>query len=163
MKDWFDNLEKREQIIVGIGAVSAAIILFWAAVWMPLDRKHDNLTRSVANWKTSLTDLQVVAANVQSGPAGGATTPTAGMNDSPVVVVDQTLREQGLNNTVKRQQPSPNGIRVEFEDVAFDQLIVWLGELNTRYGMDVQAGSMTLSSRAAPGRINASLTLERAP
>lgn len=163
MKDWFDNLEQREQIFVGIGGVVTILVLFWAAIWMPLDRKHENLARSVDTWKTSLAELQVVAVNLRSGPSGGTTMPRAGLDDSPVVVVDQTLRERGLNNTVKRQQPSPNGIRVEFEDVAFDQLVVWLGDLNSRYGMEVQAGSMTLSSRAAPGRINASLTLERAP
>lgn len=163
MKDWFENLEKREQLFVGIGGVVTAIILFWAVVWMPLDRKHNSLAQGVSNWKASLADLQAVAANLKSGPDGGASTSRAGLNDSPVVIVDQTLRERGLNNTVKRQQPSPNGIRVEFEDVAFDQLVVWLGDLNARYGMEVQAGSMTLSSQAAPGRINASLTLERAP
>ena len=52
---------------------------------------------------------------------------------------------------------------MEFEDVAFDQLVVWLGDLYSGYGMAVQNGSMSLSSRREPGRINASLTLERAP
>lgn len=163
MKDWYENLESREQIFVGIGGIATAVILLWAVVWMPLDRAHGNLTRNVATWKSALTDLQVIAANLQANPADGSSVAQAGLNDSPVVIVDRTLRERSLNNTVKRQQPTPNGIRVEFENVAFDQLVVWLGDLNTRYAMEVQAGSLSLASRSGPGRINASLTLERAP
>lgn len=163
MKDWFENLESREQLFVTIGGAATAVILLWAVIWMPLDRTHDTLTRNVSNWKNALADLQVVAANLQAGTTDGTSPTQAGLNDSPVVIVDRTLRERSLNSTVKRQQPTPNGIRVEFENVAFDQLVVWLGDLNTRYAMEVQAGSLSLASRAGPGRINASLTLERAP
>lgn len=163
MKDWFYGLEQREQVIVGTGAVIATLILLWAIVWLPLDRAHDDAQANVARWEGALADLRVVAANLGSG---GGTTPTSrpvSSNDSPVVIVDRTLREHSLNNTAKRQQPTPNGVRVEFENVAFDQLVVWLGDLNSRYAMEVQAGSLSLASRAGPGRINASLTLERAP
>ena len=73
------------------------------------------------------------------------------------------MRERNLNNSVQRRQPVPNGIRVEFEDVPFDQLVVWLGDVYSGYGMAVQNGSMSLSSRNEPGRIDATLTLERAP
>ena len=85
----------------------------------------------------------------------------ANSNETPVVVVDQTLRARGLNGALKRRQPTPNGIRVEFENIAFDDLVLWLGDLSTGYSMEVQAGSMSVANRAGPGRINASLTLER--
>lgn len=162
MKDWFDNLEQREQLIVGTGGVVAALIILWALIWMPLNRAHVDAQANVERWQSSLSDLRTVAANLQTGTSTTASA-KAGLNDSPVVIVDRTLRERSLNNTVKRQQPTPNGIRVEFENVAFDQLVLWLGHINARYAMEVQAGSLSLSTRAGPGRINASLTLERAP
>lgn len=163
MKEWFHGLEQREQMIVGAGAVVALLILLWALVWMPLDRAHRDAAQNLDRWQVALADLRVVAANLGGVEAGQTTSGPATSNDSPVVIVDRTLREHSLNNTAKRQQPTPNGVRVEFENVAFDQLVVWLGDLNSRYGLEVQAGSMSLSSRAGPGRINASLTLERAP
>ena len=61
----------------------------------------------------------------------------------------------------KRSQPTPNGIRIEFENVAFDKLVVWLGDLSYQYGMEVQAGSLSAATSADPGRVNATLTLER--
>ncbi len=161
MKDWFDNLEQREQRILGVGSIVVAIILFWWLIWSPLDKGQRDLEASVTLWQTSLTELRGIAARGDTS-TGSAPTQAAGANQSPVVIVDQTLRSRGLNSAVQRRQPIPNGIRVEFEDVAFDQLVVWLGDLNARYGMVVQAGSMQIASRSEPGLVNASVTLERA-
>jgi general secretion pathway protein M len=163
MKDWFYDLETREQGFVAVGAVCVAVILFWAVVWLPLDRGHDTMRNSVEDWRHALTELRVLAASATTDPAAATSARLAGSDESPVVIVDQTLRERSLNSAVKRRQPTPNGIRVEFENVAFDQLVVWLGDLNSNYGMEVQAGSMSLTNQAGPGRINASLTLERTP
>jgi type II secretory pathway component PulM len=80
------------------------------------------------------------------------------------VIVDQTLRARGLDRSLKRSQPTTNnGIRVEFENVAFDGLILWLGDLSTQHAMHVQAGSFSASSQSGPGRINATMTIERSP
>lgn len=162
MKDWFANLEQREQWIVGVGGVVAIVIVLWAFVWMPLSNGHDNLRGSVADWQRALSDIRGIAAQ---GGSGGTTTPTRPdiAGQQPLVIVDQTLRERNLNNAVQRRQPVPNGIRVEFENVPFDQLVVWLGDIYSSYGLAVQNGSMSLTSRNEPGRINATLTLERAP
>ena len=80
-----------------------------------------------------------------------------------IVIVDNTLRQRGLYSSLQRSQPTPagNGIRVEFENVAFDDLVLWLGDLNTQFGMLVQSGNFSIASGAGPGRVNSTLTLER--
>ena len=160
MKDWFDNLEARERLFVSIGGTLAIIVIVWGLIWVPLDRGHQAAADSVALWEQAVADirrLRAVAAASGDSPSG----PVAGSDQTPIVIVDQTLSTRGLNNTLKRRQPTPNGIRVEFEDVAFDDLVLWLGDLSSRYALDVQAGNLSVSSRAERGRINASLTLER--
>ena len=162
MKDWFANLEQREQWIVGVGGIVVAIIVLWGFIWTPLDKGHRNLEANVADWQRALTEIRGIAAQ---GSQTGSTLqgPSIDTNQTPVIIVDQTLRERGLTNAVQRQQPTPNGINVVFEDVPFDQLVVWLGDLYVNYGLAVQNGSLTLASRSEPGLINARLTLERAP
>ena len=62
----------------------------------------------------------------------------------------------------RRSQPTAsNGVRVEFEGIAFDDLVLWLGDLSGQHNMHVQAATLSAISQAGPGRINASLTLER--
>lgn len=161
MKEWFANLATRERLIVAVGGAAALLILFWALVWLPLERGQEELRTSVSDWRQSLSELRVLAASMALDESEAVSVPVGDAGQSPVVVVDQTLRERNLNSAVKRRQPTPNGIRIEFENVAFDELVVWLGELSAAHGLSVQAGSLSQGTRDEEGRINASLTLER--
>ena len=161
MNDWFAGLESREQAFVAGGAVFVVIALVYAFLWMPLDKNHQQLTASVDNWQRSLAELGPLRSL-----AGTAQTsrPSAAINSSqaPIIIVDQTLRSRGLDQYRRRSQPTTsNGVRVEFESVAFDELVLWLGDLSDEFGMHVQAGSVSVVPQSGPGRVNASLTLER--
>ena len=93
---------------------------------------------------------------------GTAQNSPSGARQTPVVIVDQTLRARGLDRSLQRSQPTTsNGIRVEFENVVFDDLVLWLGDLSAQHAMHVASGSLSTTSNAGPGRINATLTLER--
>jgi len=162
MKDWFETLQKREQIFVAAGGVAVFLALIYAFVWLPLDTGQRSLSASVSRWEQSLVALrplkgmQVTTTTSRPATSGAA-------QQTPVVIVDQTLRARGLDRALKRSQPTTSsGIRVEFENVAFDELVQWLGDLSRQYGMQVTSGTMSTNTQASPGRINATFTLERA-
>ena len=161
MKDWFEGLESRERLVVSVGGVIAAVILLWGGIWLPVDKFHADAQSGFDRWQRALLDLRLVGARIAQSPTDGSS--VAASNESVVVIVDRTLRDLDLNSSVTRRQPTPNGIRVEFEAVPFDELAVWLGEMSDAHAMEVQAGSLSIASVGGPGRINASLTLERAP
>ena len=162
MKDWFESLEMRERWFVGVGAVVVGLALLYGLIWAPLSQKQALLQADVENWQQSLENLRPLRASLASGSQGPGTA-VRGLQQSPIIIVDQTLRSRGLDRYRQRSQPTANnGIRVEFENVAFDDLVLWLGDLSDQYAMHVQAGSFGRSTRSAPGRINATLTLERA-
>lgn len=161
MKDWFNNLDEREKVFVIAGTVLVFVAVIYAFVWTPIDKGHKALVTSVATWERSLAELRPLQG---AQPAAGATTNNQQINtqQTPVVIVDQTLRARGLDRSLKRSQPTTsNGIRVEFENVAFDDLVLWLGDLSRQYAMDVSSGSFSATSQSEIGRINATLTLER--
>jgi type II secretory pathway component PulM len=160
MKDWLDSLEQRERIFVIGGGVAVTLALLYAFIWMPLDNGHRSMQSSVDSWQRSLTELRPLRG-MQSAPANTAR-PAVNAQQTPVVIVDSTLRARGLDRSLRRSQPTTsNGIRVEFENVAFDDLVLWLDDLSSQYAMEVASGSLSTSSQAGPGRINATLTLER--
>jgi len=161
MNDWFESLETRERIFVAVGAFIVAVALIYGLVWAPLNEKHALLKNDVDNWQRSLTELRPLRSAQSPGnqarPGGNS-----GGQMSPIIIVDQTLRSRGLERYRQRSQPTAsNGIRVEFENVAFDELVLWLGDLSEQYEMHVQAGSFGKSSQVGEGRINATITLER--
>ena len=162
MKDWFETLAPRERTMVTICAIVVVLAVLWFLIWTPLDNRHNAKRGSVEDWERGLSTLQRVSE--LQGSAGAARQPDAlqGVGQTPVVVVDNTLRARNLLGAMRRSQPTTStGIRVEFEDVAFDALVLWLGDLSSRHAMHVQAGSLSVAARAEPGRVNATLTLER--
>ena len=162
MKDWYENLETREQIVILVGAFVIAIALLYSFVWIPIDKGHAQVANNVSNWERSLAELRPLRSLAASGNQSGNTAAVNSGQQAPIIIVDQTLRSRGLEQYRRRSQPTTaNGIRVEFENVAFDELILWLGDLSDQHAMHVQAGSLSAISQAGPGRINASLTLER--
>lgn len=161
MKDWFNRLELREQQFVAVGTIVVVVALAWGLGWAPFDKKHAELRSDVAEWEQSLADLRPLRVAVANG-GQSQSSPRTNSNLSPIIIVDQTLRSRELDLYRKRSQPTTsNGIRIEFENVAFDELVVWLGDLSEGYDMHVQAGSFSVGSQVSAGRINASLTLER--
>ena len=49
MRDWFESLESREKLFVGLGALIVAVTLLYGLVWAPLDKSHDTMATSVAD------------------------------------------------------------------------------------------------------------------
>lgn len=161
MRNWFEALESRERLFVGVGALIVVVTLIYGFIWSPLDDNHETIATSVGDWQRSLEELRPLKGMTQSGAQSGNSAPVS--RQAPIIIVDQTLRSRGLEQFRQRSQPtSSNGIRVEFENVAFDDLVLWLGDLSDQYSMHVQAGSLSKGSQSGPGRINATLTLERA-
>ncbi len=161
MKDWFESLEIRERWFVAVGAFVVAVALMYGMVWAPLDAKHAVLKGDVDNWQRSLAELRPLRSAISTGNQPQSNS-NASAQLSPIIIVDQTLRSRGLDRYRQRSQPTANnGIRVEFENVAFDELVLWLGDLSDQYAMHVQAGSFNRTSQASQGRINATITLER--
>ena len=160
MKEWFDMLEVRERLFVLVGALFVAGAIVYYGIWSPLDRGQATLAANVSALQRSLAELKPLKAAL--GNSGGSASVIAGGNQSLVVIVDMTLRERGLYSALQRSQPTrDNGIRVEFENAPFDDLILWLGELGNRYGLQAISGSFSAPMQDSQGRVNASLTLER--
>ncbi len=162
MKEWFEGLQKREQIFIAAGAIVVLLTLIYAFVWFPLDNGQKTLAANVSRWEQSLVAIKPLK-NMQVTNSASPPAISGSAQQTPVVIVDQTLRARGLDRALRRSQPTTSsGIRVEFENVAFDELVQWLGDLSRQYGMHVTSGTMSTNTEAAPGRINATFTLERA-
>lgn len=161
MKDWFTSLETRERIFVTVGFVFVVVAIAWVGVWTPLDNKHKATAERVDTWRQSLSALRPLRGQIQAST--DAAPANSNPNQSLVVIVDNSLRQRGLYNSLQRSQPTPagNGIRVEFESAAFDDVVLWLGDLHRQYGLQVEAGSFSLASGDIPGRVNSTVTLER--
>lgn len=161
MKSWFESLESRERALVSVAVFFVLFAVLWFGLWSPLDRGQKAAVERVESWKSGISELRPMKAQVEAVASGGEV--VVAQDQSLVVIVDNSLRQRGLYNALQRSQPTPtgDGIRVEFESAAFDDLMLWLGDLHRQYGLDVESGSFSIASGESPGRVNSSVTLRR--
>jgi len=159
IKEWFLQLVPREQMLVSIAAVLAIITLI---VTLGVRPSVSNTTRGherVADKRQLLSELERVAERIGPQTGTGQATPGAG-NQSLVVIVDRTTRNNGLAPYLKRNQPDGTAsIRLRFENAPFDAVIEWLGIIKSQHGLRTTAANIDTTSAA--GRINCNLTLSR--
>ena len=161
MKNWFASLEARERIFVSAAAIAIFFAAGWFGLWVPLDSSHRTAEIRVEEWKSSLVEIRSMRGAVKVTTNGRPT--NIDPNQSLVVIIDNSLRQRSLTNSLQRSQPTPSGtgIRLEFEAVAFDDLVLWLGDLNRQYGLQVESANFSVASSESPGRVNSSVTLQR--
>lgn len=160
MKAWFLSLAPRERAIVAAGAAVLLLLVLWLWLWEPLARRVEELEQGVAVQEEDLAWMQQAAAEItqlrRSAGAGG----TGGLQGrSLLAVVDQAARTAGLSGGLKRIEPEGQSrVRVQFEQIAFDDFMRWLDGMQRQYGVFTQ--TITIERGEAPGRVNIRLTLD---
>jgi type II secretory pathway component PulM len=92
--------------------------------------------------------------SVTSQPSGPAS------QNSLTLIVANTANNSGLGTAYKSSSPtSTDGIRVNFENASFDDLVRWLGILASAHNLRVTQARMT--DRSDSGRVDASFVLQR--
>ena len=156
LKDWFKGLAQREQraVLAGLGACIALLLL---AALMPVEHRVASLAQRVQTKQADLLWLRSVAPQL-----GALRSATAGSNSgSLVVLVDRVARETGIARSLTASQPGDDGtLSVRLEQVAFDSLVNWAGELVQHHG--VRVVSANIDGGASAGSVSASFVL-RAP
>ncbi len=154
LRQWYEAREPREQRILLVGGVLAALILLIGAL-LPLNRAVIAAQARVERKQSDLVFLREVGPTLATlGPA-----PVAPQGaESLVVLIDRSARESGLGQSLTGSQPSGEGsMRVQFEKADFNAWVAWLARLVNQHGLRVEAA--TTEATAEPGVVNASVVV----
>lgn len=162
MKAWWDSLQERERRTLMIGGGALIVILFYFMIWLPGHQGAEQLERDVVEARLLHTFMQQAHREAQT--FGGSTQQTPNANGSGqglFALADQSARQAGLGNAIRRVEPSgENRVRVNLENAGFDDTIDWLVTLHARHGISVD--NLTVRTGDAPGRVNVQMQLEGA-
>lgn len=157
MRAWFDNLNPRERLIVGVGGTLAVLLVAWAYLWTPLVTRASELDSAVADKRLLLIDLQRAAALSANAPVTASARESA---ESLVVLVASTADSVGLSDSFSQTRPDgADSINVNFRDAPFDILVGWLVLLDSTYGVAVE--SATFNGTDESGVVSGQLFLTR--
>lgn len=158
MKDWYQQLEARERRMVTIGGLLLLVLLPYALFWLPFTDDLQDLRKGLVSERTSLVWMKQAADEVvrKTGSAGQG----SGLaGKSMLSVVDQSARQAGLGNGIKRVEPDGKGVvKVWLEDVEFDLLMRWMATMKQRY--QITATMASIERKSLSGRVDVRLVLK---
>lgn len=155
LRAWWNGLASRERRIVGLGGIALALTLAYLAIWAPVARLEHKREVALRDSRALAVQLERLASEVQARRGGNAPVAT---NQSLLALVDQTRKSSSVTKPPSRLEPEGDTtVRVWLEDVPFDALVRWLGDLQARYGVRVDAAD--IDRQSGSGLVNARLTL----
>ena len=138
MKEWFLSLTQRERVMVQLAGSVVIVFIFYLLIIEPLVSNYSRNKNNVAKAEESLQWMRTAAEEIKQ--LGGNTTKSARPKDKQSILslVDSSARKAGLAKVMKRVQPeADSGVRVWFDNAAFDELINWLATIETTHGLSV--------------------------
>jgi general secretion pathway protein M len=159
LANMFSSLEPRERNMLIIGGIILGILLAYALFWKPFSNKVERLEHTVQEQRTLQQWINTAAAEALRLRAtqGASIGNTAGQ--SLLSVVDQAAKNDRLGSALKRIEPEgANKVRVWIEQAAFDDVLLWMGNLKKTYG--VQVTNVSIDRQGSSARVNARITVE---
>jgi len=160
LKNWHTSLPPRDMWIVNVTAALIIFTLFYLIIWEPLHKglETENV-RAEAQQKT-LQWMQHAEQEARLLRTSGNGHQIRYANKPITLVLEQSLMNAGLKLFVSKIDSSgTNSARVKLDNVAFDQMLVWLNTISMHNGMEVT--SATIERGDKPGRTNARLNFTR--
>ena len=153
MKEWFAGLEQREQLSLLVLAMALFLYALYMFVWAPLDERRASLAQQNTAIAESLVRVDAMVSELLQLRASGA---SAGARRNITSVINQSTSR--LQLPVSRLQPNSRGeIQVRLENAAFDDVMLWLHEMEYDQGLLVRELSVTQAGDA--GRVNATVRI----
>jgi general secretion pathway protein M len=156
LRAWWSSLAERERRVLGAGGLVLALILLYLVVWEPLTAARQQRQVELQAARALAVQLEQLATAAPRAAAG----PVAGAGQSLLAIVDQSRKASAIDKPPSRLQPEGDDtVRIWLEDVPFEALVRWLGDLHGRYG--VRVDSADIDRESGPGLVSARLTLVR--
>ena len=156
MKEWFTQLNQREQMSVLALGLVLAVYLLYILVWSPLDSKREDLALQNLVIAESQVRVDAMVSELLQLRASGVK--TGNRRNLTSVINESTSR---LQLPVMRLQPNSRGeIQVRLENAAFDDVLQWLYQMEYTEHMLVREVSLTQSNTA--GLVNVTARIAEA-
>ena len=160
MKDWWNNLQSREQNMVMLASIVVLAFVLYAMVWSPLIEKRDQKRQSLENNQELLTWMTSKSQEVKQLKRANPSFRQVDSKRSLLAVVDSLAKTLGVRNSINRIDPDgPHNATIWIDSMNFDALITLLGQLDKRNNVKVIEADMSKLDK--PGIVKAKVSLKR--
>jgi len=155
IKQFLDQLNERERNMVYAAAVFLLVFLPYQFIWAPFTNSIDELGKRVEIQEQDLLWMQARVPEVRQ--LGATANSKQGGTQSIYAVVEKTARQE-FGSDIRVQQEGKEGIRIVIKDTSFDDLLIWLDNLQFRHSAFIK--EFKVDREKGVGRVKASILLE---
>ena len=156
MKEWFSQLNQREQLSLLLLSLALLVYLLYILVLSPLESEREQLIAQNSAVIESQGRVDAMVSQLLQLREGGA---KAGAKRNLTSVINQSTSR--LQLPVMRLQPNSRGeIQVRIENASFSDVLKWLNEMEYTESLLVREVSVTPAASA--GRINITVRIAEA-
>ncbi|MCJ8319698.1 MAG: type II secretion system protein M [Colwellia sp.] len=132
MKEWWQQLNEREQILVAVMGSFIGVFLLYSFIWQPLNENLVKAEKKLVRQQALLSWVNENTARYQQLNKNGASKSKVSLSST----VNRTSRAHLI--TVTRMQPQGDDLQVWIDEVAFTSLLEWLEQLSLNEGLQVK-------------------------
>jgi general secretion pathway protein M len=156
VKEWFSQLNQREQLSLLLLSLALLVYLLYILVLSPLESEREQLIAQNSAVIESQGRVDAMVSQLLQLREGGA---KAGAKRNLTSVINQSTSR--LQLPVMRLQPNSRGeIQVRIENASFNDVLKWLNEMEYTESLLVREVSVTPAASA--GRINITVRIAEA-
>lgn len=159
MKGWFLSLTQRERTLVQAAASVIIVFIFYLLILEPVSSNYEKNKKNVETATETLEWMRAAAQEVKQLNGGNVQSERPQGKQFVLSLVDSSVRKAGLAAVMKRVQPEgDSGVRVWFENAAFDELITWLATIESEHGLSVN--EINVEQTESSGLVNVRVFLD---
>jgi general secretion pathway protein M len=132
------------------------LLLIYLQLIEPFYLHKQTLVSTIASSKEDLQWMVAARDEVKSHQAKNGTQANR-YKGSLLSTLDQSIRKNGLNESMDRIQPDGERVQIWFKNAGFDQLILWIGKITQQYGIEVD--TVVIEQGNSTGRVDARLVV----
>lgn len=162
MKNWWQSLEARERVVLLLGGLIVFSALVFLTVVEPLAQKRVAVTAALEAERLLLERISGYAdqAQIIRQQLDDVPTEIRGRDQSLLSVIDNVASDADVKGYIRRVVPSgTDQASLAFDSVPFDNLVKYLVELQSEFGVVVTR--INTDKLSDPGLVRANLSLQR--
>ena len=160
MKQWWMSRSPQDRVAIMIMAAALSVMFLYLFVWLPFQQQIETRRQLVESQTKTLAWMKQSAQEVKRLKGAAAGSSRSVSKEALLTLVDRTAKQQKLRQFIQRLKPEgSDSVQLWIEQVPFDGLINWLGQLLEQY--DIAVESINIERQEQAGLINARLNLER--
>ncbi len=157
IKEHYYNLNVRERYMVLAMVIAIGIFIPYQFLWTPfIDGKADAKAR-VMKQRLQFQEMQQMAGEIKQ-LKGGASIATRSGKQFIFGAINNAAKKFGIASAINVKGDSEDRVRVNMENVSFDNVMKWLDELQYRQGLAIITFNVERSD--AQGLVKANVVLE---